>query len=281
MAFLGGSDSNVFTALTSALSESETAVCQTQNVCQTAKIGEIDVEGKINCDNINWGVNTNSQSFGCAAVQSAVAVANIANTIKNYSEAALGTYSAADTENSIGSAMTIHQKATCGGVPSSVGGGSCRTGVVQSATVDKMIVSETGSVGCKSWAVANNMSDTTVSCHLSQAAKADGTINNAVKQVAKGQNILAVVLALAILGTIFMLIGPWALKRTIAALHYHSKRGARRRRHATLQDQLRDATDVGKLQVQQLQNIAREKMAKKSGERITVDDTVKGMTKVK
>jgi hypothetical protein len=208
--------------LSTSISQSLDATCTVPATCQHSVIGDIDFEGDhIKCDTIILGENSSNVDFTCASNQSAAETANIVQTTDNTASAMLGEFADADAEVNMATMLSNVLNQQCGGVPPSEGGGACKTGTVQSTTVNSLKIKDS-TLDCTTMDVAMNKSNQNVQCTLSQAAKASETLQQAVKNTAKGVNwmtgLFAMLIAMAMLG-----VGGIVLKGML--MHHHASTG--------------------------------------------------------
>lgn len=213
---MGGSNSTLTNSVVQSVSQSSTGQCLVPNVCQTVRVKDVDIgpiAGK-GCD-ISIGTNTNSMGFGCSIAQTLMATSNIVSQLNNSSVAMLGEFANSEVNNSIGHMISQNMKATCGGTPPALGGGACRTGIVQAVDLENIKLA--GVQDCDTFTFAANKSNAQVSCVISQVAKADAVTNQAVTNLAKGENWIASLLGSLALIALLMILGPVTLRKTLGA----------------------------------------------------------------
>lgn len=181
--------------LTTDMEQTLKSTCVVPSQCQTLQIGEIDL-GNVDCGDIEIGNQAQTMSFDCSSSMAAMSALNIMNNLANSAQAFIGENSDAVTNVDITTTMKNTLTSQCGGILPSQGGGACKTGVTQQEMIPSIDVGDgkgahAAAVKCDTMKIANQTSNDTVHCILSEVSKADASISNTVTNSATASDWIA------------------------------------------------------------------------------------------
>lgn len=201
---MGGAQSTITERMTEVASQTQSAACTTQQLCQNASTGPLVIKNTIlDCPTINIATNHNTSSFSCSINQSASTIASLMNQNSNIASASWGDYSSADDNVNIAVQATNKLTAKCGGAngsTSAAASGACRSGIVQRADVASLTLTN-DKVGCTTMNVATNTNNNNMLCSMKQVGTLDANVTNAVKNsaVSTDEFVLFFIIALSVM----------------------------------------------------------------------------------
>lgn len=258
---MGGANSVIAATISTKINTSEKSVCSVENVCQGVQVDDVNMDGvTLDCDTIRIGDNSSKSSFTCSLNQAAMSTANVVQKMMASATASWGDISNTEIDQNVAVSISNSLQEQCGGAAQAVGGspaagmmpngGACHSGIVQNSTI-KGISFEDTKLDCNVLDIGVNNANTSVQCALQQASKADSSITQQGKAIAKDANIFMSILIGFLAVALFIIIGPFIVGGIIKTIRNFHDEAANQVQANDMEAQLR--MSERELQLEQVQ----------------------------
>ena len=284
---MGGASSKIHANITAKIANNESSTCTVENVCQSATVGNVSIDGSLDCGTITFANNQSTSAFSCDINQSAMATANVVQNMLASATSSWGSVAKARIHENIGLAIANNLQNQCGGrnghasaaapagtsgaagMGSAPNGGACYTGIVQKAQVDNLSFGQDSNVQCNVMRVGTNNANTTVQCALGQAASADLQIKQSGTTISKNQNMLMGLIMAIFAVVLLIVIGPFVVGGILKLVEDYGNVVAHSRAQESQEAQIEG--EEKELQLMELQGAAQQERKKLEREGVAAD----------